>query len=204
MLLFEKIFITIIICLDSRIYSLQPLSSSSSSSSTSSSSTSSPTRRARLKIEEVVKVPIFHTFSRFQSLVSFPRITGAKAEGLSLLTFPPAASLWGKFRSFWDIVNILSHERGSERSRGRERSEQSGASEQVSGASERANGRASGQVLTSQFLAVLPHCAPTSPFRTLSKCLSSVCLSSVSRWKVCHSLFIFSCLSPSDSFCLVT
>ena len=42
----------------------------------------------------------------------------------------------------------------SERSGGRERSEQSGASERVSGASERANGRASGPVLQSVFLAV--------------------------------------------------
>ena len=51
----------------------------------------------------------------------------------------------------------LSHERGSERcerSGGRERSEQSAASERVSGASERANGRASGPVLTSLFLFV--------------------------------------------------
>ena len=45
----------------------------------------------------------------------------------------------------------------SERSGGRERSEQSGASEQVSGVSERANGRASGPVLQSVFLAVLDH-----------------------------------------------
>ena len=45
----------------------------------------------------------------------------------------------------------------SERSRGRERSEQSGASERVSGASERANGRASGPVLLSVFLAVIDH-----------------------------------------------
>ena len=48
-------------------------------------------------------------------------------------------------------------ERTSERSGGRERSEQSGASERVSGASERANGRASGPVLQSVFLAVLDH-----------------------------------------------
>ena len=46
-------------------------------------------------------------------------------------------------------------ERTSERSGGRERSEQSRASEQVSGASERANGRASGPVLTSRFWVVL-------------------------------------------------
>ena len=45
----------------------------------------------------------------------------------------------------------------SERSGGRERSEQSGGSKRVSGASERANGRASGPVLTSVFLVVLDH-----------------------------------------------
>ena len=45
----------------------------------------------------------------------------------------------------------------SERSEARERSEQSGASVRVSGASERANGRASGPVLTSRFMAVLNH-----------------------------------------------
>ena len=47
----------------------------------------------------------------------------------------------------------------SERSGGRERSELSGASERVSGASERANERASGPVLTSRFMAVLAHSA---------------------------------------------
>ena len=45
----------------------------------------------------------------------------------------------------------------SERSGGRERSEQSGASERVSGASERANGRANGPVLTSVFLSIFDH-----------------------------------------------
>ena len=45
----------------------------------------------------------------------------------------------------------------SERSGGRERSEQSGASERVSGASEQVNGRASGPVLQSVFLAVIDH-----------------------------------------------
>ena len=45
----------------------------------------------------------------------------------------------------------------SERSGGRERSEQSGASERVSGASERAIGRASGPVPQSVFLAVIDH-----------------------------------------------
>ena len=45
----------------------------------------------------------------------------------------------------------------SERSGGRERSEQSGASERVSGASERANGRGRGPVLQSVFLAVFDH-----------------------------------------------
>ena len=54
---------------------------------------------------------------------------------------------WAKWASY----------RTSERSGGRERSEQSRASEQVSGASERANGRASGPVLQYVFLAVLDH-----------------------------------------------
>ena len=45
----------------------------------------------------------------------------------------------------------------SESSGGRERSEQSVASEQVSGASERANGQASGLVLQSVLLTVLDH-----------------------------------------------
>ena len=45
----------------------------------------------------------------------------------------------------------------SERSGGRERSEQSGASKRVSSASERANGRASGPVIQSVFLAVFDH-----------------------------------------------
>ena len=47
----------------------------------------------------------------------------------------------------------------SERSGGRERSQQSGARERVSGASERANKRASGPVLTSRFSFVLDHIA---------------------------------------------
>ena len=51
----------------------------------------------------------------------------------------------------------------SERSGGRERSEQSGASERVSGASERANGRASGPVLQSVFLAVIDQSAYEVP-----------------------------------------
>ena len=45
----------------------------------------------------------------------------------------------------------------SERSRAREQSEQCGANEWVSGVSERANGRASGPVLQSVFLAVVAH-----------------------------------------------
>ena len=53
-------------------------------------------------------------------------------------------------------------ERTSECSGGRERSEQSEASERVSGASKRANGRASGPVLQSVFLAVIDHSA--APF----------------------------------------
>ena len=46
-----------------------------------------------------------------------------------------------------------------EKNGGRERSEQSGASERVSGVSEQANGRASGPVLTSRFLFVPDHSA---------------------------------------------
>ena len=63
-------------------------------------------------------------------------------------TFPQARE-WAKWAS----------ERTSERSGGRERSEQSGASEWVSSASEQANGRASGPVLQSVFLAVIDHSA---------------------------------------------
>ena len=53
-------------------------------------------------------------------------------------------------------------EGGGERSRGRERSERSGASERVSDASERANGRANGPALTSLFLFVPDHSASSS------------------------------------------
>ena len=52
--------------------------------------------------------------------------------------------------------------RTSQRSGGCERSEQSTASERVSSASERANGRASGPVLQSVFLAVFDHSAHLS------------------------------------------
>ena len=47
----------------------------------------------------------------------------------------------------------------SERSKGRERSEQSGASKRVSGVRERMNGRASGPVLSSLFSFVPDHSA---------------------------------------------
>ena len=63
-------------------------------------------------------------------------------------TFPRVRE-WAKWASEWT----------SERSGGRERSEQSGASEWVSGASKRVKGRASGPVLTSRFMAVLNHSA---------------------------------------------
>ena len=53
-------------------------------------------------------------------------------------------------------------ERASERSGGREQSEQSGASERVSGASEPANGRVSGPVLMSLFLFVPDHSGLTN------------------------------------------
>ena len=58
----------------------------------------------------------------------------------------------------------------SKRSGGREQSEQSKASEQMSGASERANGRASGPVLQSVFLAVIDH----SGQRALSHSLNNL------------------------------
>ena len=54
----------------------------------------------------------------------------------------------------------------SERSGGREQSEQSGASERVNGASEQANARASGPVLTFLFLFVPDHSAPVNQKRT--------------------------------------
>ena len=61
-------------------------------------------------------------------------------------TFPWARE-WAKWAS----------KQMSERSGRREQSEQSGASKQVSGASERANGRASGPVPQSVFLVILAH-----------------------------------------------
>ena len=61
----------------------------------------------------------------------------------------PRAREWAKRAS----------EQTSERSRGREQSEQSGSSKRVSGVGERGNGRASGPVLTSGFLTVLDHSA---------------------------------------------
>ena len=65
----------------------------------------------------------------------------------------------------------------SERSGGRERSEQSGAGERVSGAKEQANG-ASGPVLSSGFLVNLAH----SAFNVLSK----RCLAMTVRRLVCR------------------
>ena len=51
---------------------------------------------------------------------------------------------------------------------GRERNEQSGASERVSGAGERANGRVSGSVLQSVFLVALAHSVVGALFGTVS------------------------------------
>ena len=61
----------------------------------------------------------------------------------------PRAREWAKWAS----------ERTSEGSGGREQSEQSETSERVSGASERANGRASGPVFTSVFFSIFDHSA---------------------------------------------
>ena len=57
----------------------------------------------------------------------------------------------------------------SERSRARERSEYCGTSKQVSGASERANGRASDPVLQSGFLVILAHSVLAVPRLTRFK-----------------------------------
>jgi len=71
-----------------------------------------------------------------------------KTDKIAIQSFTvPRAKEWAKWAS----------ERTCERSGGRERSEQSGASKRVSGASERANGWASGLVLQSVFLAVIDH-----------------------------------------------
>ena len=75
---------------------------------------------------------------------------GKNTDKIAIQSFTvPRAREWAKWAS----------ERTSERSGGREQSEQSGASERVSGASDRANGRASGPVLTSRFLFVPDHSA---------------------------------------------
>ena len=76
-------------------------------------------------------------------------------------------ALWFKTRWNWDIKKYTfprarewakwASERTSERSGGRERSEQCGARERMSSASERANGQASGPVLSSGFLIILAH-----------------------------------------------
>ena len=72
---------------------------------------------------------------------------------------------------------------------GPKQSEQSGASERVSGTSEQANGRASGPVLTSQFLADLNHSAMTEER-----------LFTTSRKGIQRSISAFGCLivSPLD------
>ena len=69
-------------------------------------------------------------------------------------------TLWVRTAWIWDIRSYTipwARERANERSGARERSEQCGASEWVSGASERASGRANGPVLTSRLQAYLNH-----------------------------------------------
>ena len=76
-----------------------------------------------------------------------------------------AETAWNRRIQFIDInrfpmssgASEWASERTNERSGARERSEQCGASEWVSGASERASGRANGPVLTSRFPAVPNH-----------------------------------------------
>ena len=89
--------------------------------------------------------------------VETPFVTSLRKKGDMITFWRSTSALWDKTRSFWDIESYTfaqarewakwGSERTSEHSGGRERSEQSGASERVSGASERANGRASGPVL---------------------------------------------------------
>ena len=59
---------------------------------------------------------------------------------------------------------------------GLERSEQSGASERVSGASKRANGRASGPLLQSVFLVDLAHGARMCESRKMAMSINGPCL----------------------------
>ena len=77
-----------------------------------------------------------------------------------------AIALWGKFRPCWNFNNSLSHERGSERSEqaskrviAAERASEACSAEQANEWAVRADGRASGPVLMSQIMAVVPHCA---------------------------------------------
>ena len=69
---------------------------------------------------------------------------------------PDCGTLKSRFPTSLGVSERAS-EQMSERSGARERSEQCGASKRVSSASERANGQASGPVLTSRFLAFLTH-----------------------------------------------
>ena len=73
-----------------------------------------------------------------------------------------------------------------------ERNEQCGVSERESGASKRVNGRASGPVLTSQLLTVLPHCSslcslsvhlPVHLESCKEHCIFNICISLPGRKK---------------------
>ena len=87
------------------------------------------------------------------------------------LVFRVSDALWSRIEKIAIYNNSLSHEGGSqgvskvsevseqtsEYSGAWEGSEQGGESKRVSGASERANGRASGSVLQSRFLVILAY-----------------------------------------------
>ena len=80
-------------------------------------------------------------------------------------------ALWDKTKSFWGIQSFTfprarewASERMNERSGACKQSEQGRATERVSSASEWANRRASGPVLTSRFLFVPDHSAPTDGY----------------------------------------
>ena len=87
----------------------------------------------------------------------------------------------------------------SERSGGREQSEQSRASKWVSGVSERANGRASGPVLQSVFLAVIDH-SESEEDNKRSSLFPSFYISS-SGWKTTVSKILSHDAFPWDRDC---
>ena len=81
----------------------------------------------------------------------------------------------------------------------REQSDQGGASEQVSGASKQANGRASGSVLTSGFLFFLDHSASVFTAFTCTMVQNSQ-ESRCKYWPTCPSIHSFACTTHSFAY----